>query len=108
MSTPELTTPGKVEAYLGLGPERDAVALAEVVAAVNDLVSHWLGLNETTEIAERVKFGAMMLAARVYRRRNSPSGVEALGELGPVYVSRNDPDLTMMLGLGTYRSPVVG
>lgn len=109
MAAATLTTAAAVERYLGLGPERDAAALAEVVAAVNDLVSHWLGLNETDDpVAERISFGAMMLAARVYRRRNSPSGVEALGEMGPVYVSRNDPDLTMMLGLGNYRSPVVG
>lgn len=108
MTAPELTTASAVERYLGLGPERDAVALAEVVAAINDLVSDWLGLAAGDEIADRVSFGAMMLAARVYRRRNSPSGVEALGELGPVYVSRNDPDLGMMLGLGTYRKPVIG
>lgn len=97
-----------VEAYLGLGPDRDRDQLAAVCAAVNDLVSDWHGLTAEDEPGDRLKFGALMLAARVYRRRNSPAGVEALGELGPVYVSRNDPDLTMMLGLGNYRTPKIG
>lgn len=97
-----------VESYLGLGADRDRDQLMAVCAAVNDLVSDWHGLDGDDEPGDRLKFGALMLAARVYRRRNSPAGVEALGELGPVYVSRNDPDLTMMLGLGNYRTPKIG
>lgn len=52
--------------------------------------------------------GATMLAARVYRRRASPGGVETLGDLGPVYVRRNDPDVAMLLQLGDYTVPAVG
>lgn len=55
-----------------------------------------------------IKLGAKMLAARLYRRRNSPAGVESLGELGPVYVSRNDPDLAQLLRIGRYERPKVG
>lgn len=104
----ELTTAAAVENYLGLGPERDRAELEAVVAAVNSLVTDWKGLAAGDEVAASVRFGSLMLAARVYRRRNSPAGVEALGELGPVYVSRNDPDLSMMLGLGSYRTPMIG
>lgn len=104
----QLVNPVQVETYLGLGSDRDREQLETVCAAVNDLVSEWKGLDSESEIPERFKFGALMFAARVYRRRNSPAGVESLGELGPVYVSRNDPDLTMMLGLGTYRTPMIG
>lgn len=104
----ELTTAAAVEKYLGLGPERDRAELEAVVAAVNGVVAEWKGLTEGDEVADQVSFGALMLSARVYRRRNSPAGVEALGELGPVYVSRNDPDLAMMLGLGNYRPPMIG
>lgn len=104
----ELTTAAAVEKYLGLGPERDRAELEAVVAAVNGVVAEWKGLTEGDEVADQVSFGALMLSARVYRRRNSPAGVEALGELGPVYVSRNDPDLAMMLGLGSYRPPMIG
>lgn len=108
MPAPVLVTPAAVETYLGLTADRDAAELGRVVAAINDLVSGWLGLAEGDEIGERIKFGALMLAARVFRRRNSPAGVESLGEMGPVYVSRNDPDLAMILGLGNYRHPAVG
>lgn len=108
MASPELTTPSAVETYLGLTADRDANELRRVVDAVNDLVGEWAGITEAAEAGDRIKFGALMLAARVFRRRNSPAGVEALGEMGPVYVSRNDPDLAMMLGLGNYRRPVVG
>lgn len=55
-----------------------------------------------------IRLGAKMLAARLYRRRNSPAGVESLGELGPVYVSRNDPDLAQLLCIGRYERPKVG
>lgn len=108
MPAPDLVTAGAVETYLGLTAERDAAELGRVVDAVNDLVGEWTGIALGDEAGERIRFGALMLAARVFRRRNSPAGVEALGEMGPVYVSRNDPDLAMMLGLGNYRRPVVG
>lgn len=104
----ELTTKDKVATYLGLGT-RDVEGLEAVVTAVNGLVSDWLGYHEpAAEVKPQHAHGATMLAARVFRRRNSPAGVEALGDLGPVYVSRNDPDLAMMLGLANYRRPVVG
>ena len=108
MASPDLVTPSAVETYLGLTAERDAAELGRVVAAVNDLIGEWTGLTDADEAGERIKFGALMLAARVFRRRNSPAGVAALGERGPVYVSRNDPELAMMLGIGNYRRPVVG
>lgn len=52
--------------------------------------------------------GANMLAARLVRRRNSPSGVEAMTDQGAAYVSRNDPDIAQLLQLGTYAKPSVG
>ena len=46
---------------------------------------------------------------RLYRRRNSPAGVESFSDIGgAVYVQRNDPDIAMMLGIGTYARPVIG
>lgn len=52
--------------------------------------------------------GADMLAARLVRRRNSPSGVEAMTDQGAAYVSRNDPDIAQLLQLGSYAKPSVG
>lgn len=52
--------------------------------------------------------GANLLAARLYRRRNSPSGLEAFGDLGASYVQRNDPDVAQLLALGSHSYPQVG
>ena len=53
--------------------------------------------------------GANMLAGRLYRRRNSPAGVEAFSDLGgAVYVQRNDPDIALLLRTGAYARPMVG
>ncbi len=49
-----------------------------------------------------------MLIARFDRRRNSPAGVDTVTEMGPVYVSRRDPDVAQLLELGTWHRPVVG
>ena len=49
--------------------------------------------------------GALMLAARLYRRRNSPNGLEAFSADGAVYVSRYDSDVAMLLRLS---APQVG
>ena len=80
-----------------------------MIAAVVALVARWRPLpSGVTEYGADIKQGAVMLAARVWRRRNSPSGVESFADLTPVYVSRNDPDIAMMLGIGAYATPKVG
>lgn len=55
-----------------------------------------------------VILGATMLCTRLWRRKDSPSGVEAFTDQGAVYVSRNDPDVAQLLKLGTYAPPRVG
>jgi hypothetical protein len=55
-----------------------------------------------------VTMGATMLATRLWRRKDSPSGVETFTDQGAVYVSRNDPDVAQLLSIGSYSPPVVG
>jgi len=55
-----------------------------------------------------ILLGSNMLAARLVRRRNSPSGVEALTDAGAAYVSRNDPDISQLLRIGANAKPMVG
>nr|DAL07354.1 MAG TPA: head to tail adaptor [Caudoviricetes sp.] len=86
--------------------ERERLEVDDVVAAVNALIINYKG--DRDDWPSHWKHGAKMLAMRIYRRRDSPGGVEALGELGPVYVSRNDPDLAQLLEIGRYANPVVG
>lgn len=90
---------------LNMDPTDGAVLgrLAATVAAVNALVPR---MARTPPDA--VTLGATMLAARLYRRRNSPEGVATFTADGAVYVQRNDPDVAMLLGIGAYAPPVVG
>ena len=55
--------------------------------------------------AKTTILGATMLAARLYKRRNSPNGIEAFGEIGNTYVSRYDSDIARMLHLESFRKP---
>jgi len=58
--------------------------------------------------ADQTVFGATMLAARLYNRRNSTQGIESISELGTSYVSRYDPDLARMLRIDNFQMPRVG
>lgn len=51
--------------------------------------------------------GAVMYAAREYRRRNSPAGIEAFGDSGTSFVARFDPDIDRALQTGPYARPVI-
>ncbi|QNQ90878.1 hypothetical protein GP475_09675 [Corynebacterium poyangense] len=98
-------TPDMVAQQLNLDTRDIDYGLRSCVSAVNALINRWVDPDIRNDPA--TIHGGTMLAARLYRRRNSPAGVESFGELGPVYVSRNDPDLAMTLGLGNYRKIVV-
>lgn len=104
-------TPEAVTTESGPIPAADAPLIAAAVDAVNAAVRSWncaaLAVGKAEWPADVVK-GANMLAARLYRRRNSPSGVEAFGDLGPVYVQRRDPDIAMLLHIGSHSYPQIG
>ena len=50
--------------------------------------------------------GARMYAAREYRRRNSPSGIESFGDVTS-FVARWDPDIDRALQTGAWARPVI-
>lgn len=116
MTTPTVEGPATVEAVAGWlsipeGPAGTAerAHITVVVTAVNAWVAGFHDRDdETGQWPPAVVQGAVMLAARITRRRNSPAGVESFGELGATYVSRYDPDVEKLLGLGPYRPLVVG
>ncbi len=105
MPTP--TTVLAVTQFLGLPDDTVDPGLSTTVDAINALVSQWRPLADA-DWSANIKHGATMLAARVWRRRNSPAGVESYGDLGPTYVRRNDPDVAILLGMGFYTEPQVG
>lgn len=107
----------KVELGIGAADETDDAKLTPRVAAANALVRGWPcvdvaradpALDDWPAEAAQVVLGANMLVARLYSRRNSPAGWEAVGGDLAVYVSRSDPDLAMLLGLGAWQGPRVG
>jgi len=81
----------------------------DTTAAVNAVVRRWVSIPaDGQRWPDDIVQGAVMLAGRHYRRRNSPGGVEAFGADGVAYVSRTDPDVAMLLQIGPYAAPVVG
>jgi hypothetical protein len=57
---------------------------------------------------DRIIEGGVMLIARLWRRKDTPGGVAVLGDQGPVYVRRNDPDVALLLEIGEHGKPRVG
>lgn len=101
----------RVKGFLRITDATDDTRIDEVVAAVNSLVRTWpcsAASVDADEFTANVTEGATMLAGRLFRRRESPAGVAAFGELGPVYVMRNDPDVAMLLNLGGWSRPQLG
>lgn len=109
------TTPAAVLAWVKV---KDTAAqaddVADVVAAVNALVREdgvgWLPVPaDGAPWSPAHSMGTKLLASRIWRRRNSPGGVEPMGSDGAAaYVQRNDPDVALFLGLGANAKPSVG
>lgn len=92
----------------------DAPVLDTVTGAVTDYVNglpirqdQLVGVTDpsTVDWTSSMRLGALMLAARLYRRRNSPTGIEGFADAGVSYVARQDPDVSRLLGLA---QPMVG
>jgi hypothetical protein len=100
-----------VKEHLSIGDDRDDTRLTSIVAAVNSQVRSWpvaVAAVDAETWPARIVEGANMLAARLFRRKNSPAGVESFGDQGATYVMRNDPDIAMLLKMGTYTPPQIG
>ena len=105
--------------YLDLPDTDDDGRLSRIVDAVNDLVRRLpvadRAYTDTQAGADAAGWpagiveGATMLVGRLWIRKDSPDGIAAVGDLGPVYVRRNDPDIAMLLEIGPdHRAPAVG
>ena len=102
-----------VKARLGITDTADDEDITLIVGAVNAWVDGLpvaAGQDGTNEhpYAATVQLGAVFLSVRLFKRRDSPSGVEGFGTDGAVYVRRNDPDIALLLNLGDYAKPAVG
>lgn len=97
-----------LKAQLGEEVELDEDYAEYIVLCVNSKVNQWHGYKSTDVWSNSHKFGAMLLAATLYRRRNSPAGISDFNEMGQVYVQKFDPHVSMLLGLGGWGKPKVG
>lgn len=103
--------------HLTLTTEAERAQLAGPVGAVLSLMKRWHDLDVADDPADDsgaeapagdawpadLYRGAVMLAARLYRRRTSPDAtIAAEGEFGPMYVARTDPDIAMLLRFGPW------
>lgn len=89
-----------VAQQLGLTEASDTARLEQICLAVESLVTDWVPTDRLEK--STTKLGAEMLAARLWRRRQSTTGVETLGDLGSVYVARHDPDIAQLLCIGNF------
>lgn len=95
------------------GDVRDDDQLTAVVDAVNAAVRRWpvaayAAQPDPPAWPDDTVRGAVMLAVRLWRRKDSPAGVESFSQLGPAYVMRSDPDIAMLLQLGSWAPPGLG
>lgn len=104
-----------VSAYLGLAAGYDADALTIATASAVDFVQRHSPILErgengdpTDEQPAGIVLGTLMLAARWYHRRNSPTGVVSFGDFGVAQLRNSDPDIARLLRIDAYAPPRVG
>ena len=97
-------TAEQVAAWMKSDVQADDPLLKRCIDTVNDLVTSWHGATWP----QGADLGAVMLASRLYRRRNSPGGVESFGDMGAAYVPRYDADLDRLLRINDWAAPQVG
>lgn len=117
---PSWLAPAAVAAWLKLTTSAaDDLLLAACCAAVEPQVQSarpdmWQAVVADDDMVSRVyvpdgevHLAAVMLAAKVFRRRNSPGGMETSFDQ-IAYVARFDPEIERALHQGRSRRPAVG
>jgi hypothetical protein len=110
---PVWLSPADVKSWLKLyGQDADDDALIQAVCAQTEPYvarcrPEWWDADRTVYTPDDETYqGARMYAAREYRRRNSPSGIESFGDVTS-FVARFDPDIDRALQTGVWARPVV-
>lgn len=99
-----------VAGWLHLAPvsAEDAVILGGVCSAVEPLVVRARPDGDfSARPAPDIYQGSVMFAARVFRRRNTASGIETFAD-SVTYVASRDPEIQQLLRTGPYAMPRVG
>lgn len=104
-----MITAAEVIDYSGLNLEQTDAHLLLIIPAVNEMVENLPSIDRDEFGAWKAttKLGAIMLAARLYNRKNSPAGVTAVGDT-TTYISRYDSDIARLLNIDSFQKPMVG
>lgn len=100
-----VVTPERLIQFSGLNVAVDDPELEDLCNAVDEFVRDLPSVIQFVDPLDeaawpyRYALGARMLAARLWRRRNSPEGVASFTGEGVIYVRRNDPDIAEQLRL---------
>lgn len=103
----------KLQLRIAETDHRDDDELESIVAVVNAQVRRWpvaayALIEDPPEWPADVVRGADKLAVRLWRLKDSPAGAETFAQLGAAYVERSDPEVAMLLRLGSYSPPGLG
>lgn len=111
MTDPDVTfTREAVKAWLSISRADEDAILDVIVTAVTSVIEAMPDVPRTAEgaWAQQTHLAALMLASKLYRRRNSPNGIEAFTDNGAAYVARYDPDIARLLRIDGFTRPAVG
>lgn len=102
-----------VKLQLSIEDDRDNDELTQHVDAVNAMVRRWpvaryALLTDPAAWPADITKGANLMAVRLWRRKDSPAGTEAMPQLGAAYIARSDPEVAQLLQLGPWAPPQVG
>lgn len=103
-------TGAAIKAWLRIDRADDDDLLDTIATAVTSLIEDLPDVRRTLDglWSDATHLAALMMGARLYRRRNSPAGVEAFSNQGVAYVSRYDPDIARALRVDGFTRPAVG
>jgi hypothetical protein len=111
MTDPDPTfTRDALKVWVGITRADDDAELDVIVTAVTSWIESLADVPRTADLlwAQQTHLAALMMGSRLYRRRNSPNGVEAFTGDGVTYVARYDPDIARLLRLDGFTKPKVG
>lgn len=90
-----------VEAFIGSLTDEDKTVLDQILLASIAYLTYRCDVEvddyDMPVVSDNLHHACLLLVHREFKRRQSPEGVAAWGELGAVRISRIDPDIEAML-----------
>lgn len=94
-----------VLAFIGSPDEPDTSVMDQCIDAAVAFVSRYKGPADEWDAATNL--GCIMQAAGLFRRRNTPGGIDTFGE-SAMYTRAVDSEVERLLRIGRYALPRVG